>query len=144
MPAYVQVIGAKEIARQLRSAHGKVGTKALREAHKTIAKRLEVDIRGKGTRQQQKAAKAILGKATARSADIAIRNLSSVPFGLGAFLGAKQYRQFPAWVGNNWNIDAGEGPYVIAPTIASHRQQIADMFTDELRRAFDEIGLEWE
>jgi len=47
MPAYVQVIGAKEIARQLRSAHGKVGTKALREAHKTIAKRLEVDIRGK-------------------------------------------------------------------------------------------------
>jgi PII-like signaling protein len=32
----------------------------------------------------------------------------------------------------------------VEPTIASHRQQIADMFTDELRRAFDEIGLEWE
>ena len=88
--------------------------------------------------------KAILGKATARSADIAVRNLSSVPFGLGAFLGAKQYRQFPAWVGSSWDLDAGEGPYVIAPTIAARRQQITDMFTDELRRAFDEIGLEWE
>jgi hypothetical protein len=118
--------------------------KALRTAHRNVAKLVEGRSRGRGTAQQVKASRALLGKGMRDEAVLAIRNLSSMPFGIGAFMGALQYPQFPTWVGNEWNLEAGTGPYVIAEVIASGRQDIIDAFIDEMRTAAESLGLDWD
>lgn len=116
----VRVDGARELSRKFRAATG--STKDLSKAHREVG-RLVTD-RSKsgasgGTRQQARAASVLLGKGTSTEASVAIRNTGRIPYGLGAFLGAKQYRQFPPWVGNTWDLANGEGPYVVAPAVGS-------------------------
>ena len=94
--------------------------------------------------QQQRAAAALLGKGTAKEASIAVRNTGRVPFGIGAFMGALQYRQFPPWVGNSWDITAGEGPYVIAEAVAAAMPEIVEEFEWAIGHAIRQAGLEVE
>ena len=75
---------------------------------------------------------------------MAIRNMASMPFGIGSFMGSVRYKQFPEWVGNTWNLEAGQGPYVIAPTIASNLDEIMDIFIDMLQVAAESLGLDWK
>lgn len=140
----VRVEGIRELRSALRRMQVDGSSKALRQAHKNVAKFVEQRSRGRGTAQQVRAARAILGKGETAEASIAIRNLSAVPFGLGAFMGSLRYKQFPTWVGNNWNLEAGEGPYVIADAIQSGRTDIMREFVDEMRKAADALGLDWE
>lgn len=143
----LRVHGLDETRRSLRRAGLVEVPKGIRGAHKVVAKLVEAGSRreaGSGTRQQQAAAKALLGKGTTAEAVLAIRNTSSVPFGKGAFLGAIAWQQFPPWVGNSWNLEAGDGPYVIAEAIRDDLDEIEETFIDELRRAFEAAGLEWE
>lgn len=153
----IEVHGARELRTAMRRMNVEGAGKALRETHKKVAKLVEAKSRGKGDSQQQKAAKALLGKGSQKSADVAIRNLASVPYGLGAFLGAqgrfgwysaKRYsnssaRQFPDWVGNNWDLFNGIGPYVIAEQIQANRQDILDTYLDELALAAEALGLQF-
>ncbi len=137
--------GANEVRRAFRRAAG--NTKDLRAAHKRVAKVVEQSSKSRAksaTRQQARAQKALLGKATAKSADLAIRNMASMPFGLGAFLGAKRYRQFPDWVGNRWDLLAGIGPYVIAEAIRDDRDEILTTFEEEIGAALRAAGLDVE
>ena len=140
----IEVEGIRELRSKMRSMGVEGSNKALREAHKNVAKLVEGRSRGRGTAQQVKAAKAILGRGRNVEALIAIRNLASVPFGIGAFMGAKQFQQFPEWVGNNWNLEAGTGPYVIAEVIASGRTDIIQAFVEEMRSAAEALGLDWD
>lgn len=138
----VNVVGAKELARDFRKATG--STRDLSRAHREVG-RLATD-RSKGRAasaapQQQKAARALLGKGTSSEASVAVRNMGSVPFGIGAFMGAIQYRQFPPWVGNSWDIEAGEGPYVIAEAIASGMPEILETFEAAIGHAITGAGL---
>jgi len=116
--------------------------KALRAAHRVIAKDVASDIRGAtvGTRQQRKAIKSIAARGEPTAAVIGIRN--AVPFGIGAFMGSIRYKQFPAWVGTNWNLESGEGPYVVAPTIGHDLPKIKDDFSKEVSKALESFGLE--
>lgn len=154
----VEIHGARELRTAMRRMNVEGANKALRETHKKVAKLVEADTRGKGNAQQKAAARALLGKGSVKSADLAIRNLASVPFGIGAFLGAqgrfgwyasKRYsgssaRQFPDWVGNNWDLFNGIGPYVIADQIKANRQEILDTYLDEMALAADALGLHFE
>lgn len=139
----VDVRGVRELRTTLRQMKVEGSNRALRRAHKDVAKLVEGRSRGTGTAQQVKAAKAILGKGQTDTALLAIRNLGRVPFGIGAFMGSIQYGQFPAWVGNDWDLEAGEGPYVIAEIIASGRSDIIDEFEDQMKRAARSLGLSW-
>lgn len=117
----------------------------LGKPHRKIAKVVEPEARAdakSATAQQAKAARAILGKGTAKAAVIAIRNLGKVGFGIGAFMGAAQYRQFLPWVGASWDITAGEGPYVIAPAIARLIPEIEDIYALTIVEAFEEAGFQ--
>ena len=140
----IEVEGIRELRTKMRKMGVEGSNKALRTAHKNVAKLVEGRSRGRGTAQQVKAAKAILGKGMTDQSIIAIRNLASVPFGIGAFMGAKQYKQFPEWVGNDWNLEAGTGPYVIAEVIASGRTDIIEAFVEEMRSAAEALGLDWD
>jgi hypothetical protein len=139
----VRVEGIRELRTRLRRMQVDGTNTALRAAHKNVAKFVEGRSRGRGTAQQVKAARAILGTGDTAEAILKIRNLNAVPFGIGAFMGAVQYPQFPAWVGNQWDIEAGEGPYVIADVVASGRTDIVEAFIDEMRMAAEALGLDW-
>jgi hypothetical protein len=141
---HIEVHGEKELRAAMRRMGVEGAGKAIRVAHKNVAKLVEGRSRGRGTAQQVKAARALLGKGTQKEAVLAIRNLGAVPFGIGAFMGAQRYKQFPDWVGNDWDLESGTGPYVIAEVIASGRQDIIEAFIDEMRTAAESLGLDWD
>jgi hypothetical protein len=154
----VEVHGARELRTTMRRMGVEGSNKALKEAHTNVAKFVEDRTRGRGTRQQVRAARALVAKGTARSAMLAIKNTGAVPFGIGAFMGAssrfgwyaaRRYRneprrQFPEWVGNNWDLENGQGPYVIAEVIQERRDDIYEAFLDEMRKAAESLGLEFD
>lgn len=84
----------------------------------------------------------MLGKGTAGAAVLALRNTGSIPYGIGAYMGAKAYRQFPDWVGNNWDLAAGTGPYVVAEAISENLDEILELFETEIRDAIQSAGLD--
>lgn len=140
-PAFVTE-GIVELRAQLREVAGT--DKDLRTAHRRVSKVVESASRsrsGGGTRQQARAASTLLGKGSATGADLAMRNTSRVPFGLGAFLGGKR-AQFPEWVGARWDVLAGGGPYVIGDAIRAERQAIETTFADEVLAVIAQAGLE--
>jgi len=54
---------------------------------------------------------------------------------LGAEFGAKQYRQFPEWLGNQWSPDGSANVgYMLHPAIRENVDEWLDMYWDELNR----------
>lgn len=151
--AGVRVDRADELIAAIRTLERREANRALRSAHREIAKRVEGESRGRGTRQQQAAARAILGRGNVTNAQITIRNLASLPFGVVAFAGsprrtgwaarARRGRpQHPRWIGRHWDIDAGTGPMVVTDVIASNRNNFIDWFVDALDNAARAAGLD--
>lgn len=137
----IEVEGIAEVRRALKAAGAK--SSELSKAHRRVGKLVEGESRsgaGGGTRQQSSAAKVLLGRGTTKSAILAIRNTARVPYGLGAFLGGKR-PQFPEWVGNNWDLLNGDGPYVIAEQMRRNRDEILDEFEAAVLDAFERVGL---
>ena len=140
--AAFQVEGLDEARRGFREVAG--STRELAAANRQVAKVVEPRARsyaGSGTRQQARAVAAITGKGTAAQAVISIRNTGAVPFGIGAFLGAVRFRQFPGWVGPSWDIAAGEGPYRVAPAIRDALPEVAREFATAVADTFAPAGL---
>jgi hypothetical protein len=138
---HIEVDGLAEVRRALKAAKG--STKDLRQAHRRVAKVAETGSRRdarSGIPQQRRAAKVLLAKGSTQGADLAIRNTSAVPFGLGAFLGGHR-PQFPPWVGNRWDVLAGDGPYVIAEAIQRDRDDILAAFDEEMGQLLEAAGL---
>lgn len=141
----VDVDGAKQLAQAFRQMAGPGARKGLRSAHVETSRFVTTKSKASpDTAQQQRASRALLGKGTQDSGYVAIRNMASMPFGIGAYIGAKRYKQFPDWVGNTWNLEAGQGPYVIAPVIGSNMEEIKDIFLDMLQVAAEAVGLDWK
>jgi hypothetical protein len=139
----VRVEGAKELSRAFRKATGTTRnlSRAHREVGRLVADRSK-DRAASSAPQQRKAAAALLGKGTSREAQLSIRNTGRLPFGIGAFMGALQYRQFPAWVGNSWDIAVAGGPYVIGEAVRANMVEIVDEFERNLGHAIREAGLD--
>lgn len=139
----VRVEGARELSRAFRQAVG--STRDLSRAYREVG-RLATD-RSKsaaaGARpQQRKAAAALLGRGTSTEASVGVRNTGRVPFGIGAFMGARRWRQFPPWVGNTWDIASGSGPYVIADAVSDAMPDILDEFAEAIGDALDAAGID--
>lgn len=142
----VDIEGLDEVRRGFKAVAG--SGKEVGNANREVGRQATVWSKDQtlrtGTRQQRRAMKALLGKGDQRSGSIAIRNLKSMPFGVGAFMGAKKYRQFPPWVGNTWDINDGDGPYQIADALKGRREDLIDIYLDAIRQAAGRAGLEVE
>lgn len=143
MDTEYRVEGVVELRKALKDVEG--GVKSLRQANRGVAKLVEAGTRKRavsGTPQQAKAAKAILGAAESTAAVIKIRNLNAVPFGIGAFMGALAWKQFPPWVGANWTLGKpGEGPYVLRDAVSQDGPEIVDQYLKELADLFASADL---
>lgn len=158
-PLAVTVDGADELARTLRRVQG--STRDLSAAHRRIGREAAEMVRtapGK-TRQQSAAIRALIGRGSQRAAEVGIRNLSAVPFGMVAFMGAgrrtgwaataralgapTRRQQHLAWVGSTWDIEAGDGPYVFRDVFrdAVNRERIRSEYEDEIGRLLEKVGL---
>lgn len=139
--AAIRVEGLADVRRSLKAAGAK--SSDLSKAHRRVAKLVESESRQRapgGTPQQRAAAKVLLGRGTSREARLAIRNTTRIPFGKGAFLGGKR-PQFDRWVGNNWDVLAGRGPYVIADAMRRRQTDIVDEFEAAVMDVFRTYGL---
>ncbi len=136
----IEAHGLKELKDGLASARrdlGKEQRKAYKEVGDFVAAKSQARA-AQGTRAEQRFAKAIRGRSTQTAARIAVVRSKGAP---GTFFGAKPLTrtgfyargrrrpgmrsQFPNWVGNTWTAGkAGEGPYVINPTIVANRDEI--------------------
>lgn len=145
MGGAIQVDGLNETRKAFRDAGGK--TRDLSAAHRKVARLATERTKARaatGTRQQAAAAKALIGRGSASGADIAVRNTAAVPFGAGAFFGALRWQQFPAWVGNTWDLESGSGPYVIRDVLndRTNLDDFQDTFLEEFGSALAAIGLD--
>lgn len=128
----VRFVGFDEFRRLLRQAEGKWDG-ALREANRQIAVGVAAEARGATeTAQQAAAAGAITGRGDRRGAAIGVNR--SPAFAPGAFYGALQYPQFPAWVGNSWDVGGSGGPAAINPTIRDNLFEIVEAYGDAFER----------
>lgn len=101
--------------------------RVIRGANAKIAQTVAEKARGATeTRQQAAAARAITGRGDRRGAAVGVNR--SPAFAQGAFFGALQFPQFPAWVGNSWDVGGAGGPYAINPTIRANLPDIVEAY----------------
>lgn len=141
----VQIEGATELRKQFKQLGGK--TKDLSAVNRKIARSATELVKARsslGTRQQASAAKSFIGRGTSKAAEIGIRNTASMPYGLGAFMGSIRWKQFPAWVGNSWELGSGDGPYVLRDVFgdSSKLEEISDEFLREFAELASSVGLD--
>lgn len=128
----VRFEGFKEFRRLLRQAEGNWDG-ALRESNRQIAQGIATKARGATeTAQQARAAGAITGRGDRMGAAIGVN--ARPAFAQGAFYGALQYPQFPAWVGNSWDVGGSGGPAAINPTIRDNLGEIVEAYGDAFEK----------
>ncbi len=78
---------------------------------------------------EAKAAAAIKAVKSASELAITITSTTAHPYALGAFYGAKRYKQFADWVGNQWEPGASDdGPYAVAPAITAEAPKMLEAY----------------
>lgn len=124
----VEIEGLRQFRNGLRRA-GSGWTRVLADVNKDVARHVERETKGGylESAQQVKAEGALSGRGSTAAAKIVIGG--SPPFALGAFMGALQYRQFPKWVGNTWDVGGAGGPPPNA-AIRDSKQDIVDAYGD--------------
>lgn len=127
-PSGIEIKGLKEWRRDLAKC-GAGWNKMLRDLNKGIAKFVEGEAKGNWFRPVQvEAERAVRGSGTIRGAKIGVG--TSPPFAQGAVWGAKQYKQFPPWVGNTWEVGGPGGPYGINMAIRENRDEITESYAE--------------
>lgn len=127
-PSGIEIKGLKEWRRDLRKC-GAGWTRHLAALNRGIAKFVEGEAKGNWFRPVQvEAERAVRGVGTVQGARIGVG--TSPPFAQGAVWGAKQYKQFPEWVGNNWEVGGAGGPYGINMAIRENKDEITESYAD--------------
>lgn len=136
MPYQLHVMGLKslrddlsaidaDLPRELRKVNSDAAKKA-QDASQTAAS-------GLGS-VQAKAVDAIKASAT-QTASALVIDANKVPYALGAFMGAKRFPQFPAWVGNTWEPGGPGGPYAVGEALRT----VADEIETDYGHAIDRL-----
>ena len=145
-------------ARELRSAMRRMGVEgqreALKEAHTSVADLVVDKSQRRGDPVQKVTADGLIPSGTTTKAQVRLKNTAANPFLVRAFMGSKKRTgwysdgryansapQWLEWVGNNWNLEAGTGPYVIAEVVHDEYSNILDTYMDEMRKAANRVGL---
>jgi hypothetical protein len=126
----VEVRGLKEFQRELRKLQDKQVNAELAALNQKAAQ-LVVDNVRPVSRQQAKVAGGIRAAKTFKAAVVSTKNTKRTPFAVGAFFGARRYKQFQPWIGNQWDPgDSVSASYGVPHAIAAHLDEIVDVYGD--------------
>lgn len=133
-PIAAQIEGLDEFRASLRAA-GKEYGRAMGQANKRAAEFVAAEARTRAISRGGSAAKgaqSIKASAAQKAAMVAIGG-PRYQWMLGAEFGAKKYKQFPPWRGNQWQPDANNGVgYFLHPAIRDTRERFEEMYLEEL------------
>jgi hypothetical protein len=132
----IQVDGLRAFAEALEDVD-KEYPKSLRQANYDVASAIVKGSKATATTHSRLARKAAKSLRAMRAGDksVVTGGGPKYPFFYGAEFGAKQYRQFDAWRGNQWEgWDGGPG-YFLHPTI---RRDARELINDYVR-VLDEL-----
>lgn len=129
------------LAKQLRGADKALGRK-LGQVNKSAAQPIAQDAQNRArTPQQAHFASGIKAKGSASEVAISV---GGAPGTVGAFFGAKRWKQFPEWVGNDWEVGGTDGPHAVNPAIHDALPKLMDDYgqavVDVWSEAFEEAG----
>lgn len=129
----VEVSGLAEFVRELRRVDF---GKDLGRANQAVSEPIAADARSRAMSRGGSAAKTARSiKATRKAAKATIAvGGPRFPFAWGAEFGAKKYRQFPRWRGNQWNPDAGGVGYFLHPAIRDGKEAFERRYLDEIEK----------
>ena len=136
-PVGIKVEGLNEFRRELKKLEENL-TPELKQINYELATQVTSWAQTKAAAVSPQASKAakegLKASRTAARAQV-ILGSNRAPYALGAEFGSHQYKQFPAWRGN----DTGAG-YFLWPSIRDHKDEITKLYGDALdklaRRAF--------
>lgn len=134
-----EVKGLRELRAGLKAADQEL-PKRLSKIHREGAKKVAEDARGRLSalsRLQALASGAVKGSGTQLQSKIRVGagNGVAADIALGATLGARRYKQFPPWIGQDWTVGEPGGPYGVGDAIAAG----ADQFIEEYDQALAEL-----
>ena len=136
MPLAMGIEGLDQFRKDLKAIDPALG-REMGQANKKAAELVAREARSRAQRRGSSAAKgadSIKSSAAQRAATITIGSARR-PWMHGAEFGAKQYRQFPRWKGNQWNPDGGDVGYFLHPAIRDTRKE----FIEEYAQALDDV-----
>lgn len=151
----IEVYGARELRAAMRRMGVEGQREALKEAHTSVADLVVDKSQPRGNTAQKRMADGMVPSGTTTKAQVKLRNTAANPYLVRAFMGSykrtgwyskARYSSSPPqwleWVGNNWNLEAGTGPYVIADVVHDEYSNILDTYMDEMRKAARKVGLD--
>lgn len=104
-------------------------TKLLAQLNRGIARFVADEAKSRWFRPVQVEAEgAVKGYGNVREAKIGVGR--NPPFAQGAVWGALQYKQFPEWVGNTWEVGGAGGPYGINMAIRENKDEITESYAE--------------
>lgn len=139
MGGTVTIEGLRDFHRALRELDKKF-PKALRDANFDLASEVVKRSKARGLTEGGVARKASKSLRAARSANSSVVTGGGpgYPYFFGAEFGAKQYRQFETWRGNQWEgWDGGPG-YFLHPVIRSDARELVAAYMKRLDALADE------
>ncbi|HEC09745.1 MAG TPA: hypothetical protein ENI86_09295 [Acidimicrobiales bacterium] len=84
-------------------------------------------------------AKALKASRAARSARLTLGGKKpKIAFAPGAEYGAKKYKRFPPWKGNQWSPDSGKVGYAMHPAFRKRKSEFLDIYMAMLDKVLSE------
>lgn len=136
-PIALQIDGLDDFRKHLRATDNRLGRamgQANKKAAEVVASEARTRAQGSGG-SAAKGAESIKASAAQRAASVTIGG-AKAPWMPGAEFGARRYRQFPPWRGNQWQPDSGGVGYFLHPAIRETR----DEFEETYLEALDELA----
>lgn len=85
------------------------------------------------TRQQAKAAKSLRAGKSGTEVSVRLGNNTTYAFARGAEWGARKYKQFPPWRGNQWRSWGGGPGYFLHPAIREVGDTVLEEYWESVR-----------
>ena len=132
----IEIVGFREFSRELKRL-GDDGQwqKDLKAVNWVAAKDIVAAARRRATdgpARKAVNAGALRANKAVNNASVTLKNTGRTPYAFGAEFGAKQYRQFRSWRGNQFQgWDGGPG-YFLHPAIREEGPKILDKYMDEI------------
>lgn len=137
----IQVENEAQVRKAFRALVG--SGKDLTKANRQVAKvTLSLSRSAASGDSERGSAVGALAAAATQSAAALTISSAKVPWALGAFMGAKQYPQFDQWIGSNWDLAEGTGPYAIRDAFnASGIERIKATYEKEIGDTLRAAGI---
>jgi hypothetical protein len=143
----VVVRGLDELLRDLKRVGASSGSSTivqhLTRGHRRAAKVVEAASRAKAEAQGGAIGKAKMGikaAATQRTAKLVLDGARH-PYIFGGEFGAKRFRQFEPWRGNQWAPDSANGVgYAVHPAVRETREEFVEAYAVEIEKVLEAIG----